>query len=335
MSNTFDRLKLRLLPLSERENKISLKNIKELDPLGSPDSVSHQTLSDISFLAQRIAFRHRAGGKTVLMMGAHPLRRGNSRYFIDLMRRGLVDHVATNMAVAIHDFELAYIGATLEDVEYYVQDGRFGNWKETGRLLNTAINDGARKNIGMGQAVGEMIHNADIACIPHKEISIFNAAYELGIPITVHKSIGYDIIDQHPLANYGAMGKTSGDDFLKFCAAINNLENGAFINMGSSVMGPEVYLKALSMARNVAHQSGREIKNFTTAVFDIVPLGDWRDESVVDYRKPGVMSDPRYYFRPLKSILVRTVKDGGESFYIQGDFSDTVPLFYRAILENI
>ena len=171
--------------------------------------------------------------------------------------------------------------------------------------------------------------------MPFSGVSIFAAAVRLGIPITVHKGIGYDITDQHPSANFAAIGKTSGDDFLIFAKTVSNLENGIFLNLGSSVMGPEVYLKALSIARNLAEQHGKKISHFTTAVFDLMPLGDWQNEKdIVNYKNQDSMNDARYYFRPLKSILVRTVKDGGKSYYIQGDFRDTVPALYRTITQG-
>jgi hypothetical protein len=167
--------------------------------------------------------------------------------------------------------------------------------------------------------------------MPFKNLSIFATAYRNSIPITVHKGIGYDITDQHPSADFSAIGATSGRDFIIFARAIRELEGGVFIDMGSQVMGPEVFLKALSMARNLAVQEGKRIRDFTTAVFDIVDLGDWRGKEVTDYRKAENLSDPRYYFRPLKSILVRTVRDGGTSFYIQGDFAVTIPALYRRL----
>jgi hypothetical protein len=233
--------------------------------------------------------------------------------------------------VAIHDFELAFLGETLEDVEFYIKDGKFGNWQETGEYINRAIICGRLNHWGFGESIGRMIEYEGFGPMPYKNISIFAAAVRLNIPITVHKGIGYDITDQHPLADFAAIGKTSGDDFLIFANSISQLEDGVFINMGSQVMGPEVYLKALSMARNIAVQKNEEIKHFSTAVFDMVDLGNWREENISDYRNPRNLCDQRYYFRPLKSILIRTIKDGGESFYIQGDFSVTVPALYLAL----
>lgn len=153
----------------------------------------------------------------------------------------------------------------------------------------------------------------------------------------MHKGIGLDITDQHPSADYAALSKASGDDFLIFAESVSRLEGGVFLNFGSQFFGPEVYLKALSMARNVARQENCGIRHFSTAIFDIVDLGDWREEKgrVVDYSRPETLCDPRYYFRPLKSILIRTIKDGGESFYVKGDFGETIPAFYSKIVKAL
>jgi hypothetical protein len=146
----------------------------------------------------------------------------------------------------------------------------------------------------------------------------------LGVPITIHVSIGQDIIHEHPNFDGAATGAASYTDFLIFTETVTNLEGGVMLNIGSAVMGPEVYLKALAMARNVAHQEGRFIRHFTTAVFDLPELGD-------DLSHEAPKNDPRYYFRPFKTILVRTVADGGQSFYVQGDHKATVPALYDAI----
>lgn len=324
-----DHGRLKILPLSERENKISVKNILPAD------YISDYKNPELDILAGEILKAKARGGQIIWMMGAHVLRQGCARMIIDLMERGFITHIAANVAVAIHDFEMAYQGATLEDVEFYIKDGRFGNWEETGRFVNEAIIWGYRRGIGFGESIGLMIENERYAPMPFKKVSVFAAAVRFNIPVTVHKGIGYDITDQHPCADFAAIGKTSGDDFLIFAKSISKLENGVFLNLGSSVMGPEVYLKALSIARNLAEQDGKEIKHFTTAVFDLAPLGDWQNEDdIVDYKKPSRMSDPRYYFRPLKSILVRTVKDGGKGYYIQGDFKDTFSALYSNIVKT-
>jgi hypothetical protein len=162
---------------------------------------------------------------------------------------------------------------------------------------------------------------------PHLDVSILAAGHRLGVPVTVHIGIGYDIIHEHPSADGAALGAASYADFLVYAKAIDNLEGGVFLNFGSAVMGPEVYLKALSMVRNVARQEGREVAHFTTAVFDLLDLGQ-------DYHAQAPKTDPRYYYRPWKTILVRTVSDGGESFYIQGDHRDTLPYLWRKVRQE-
>jgi hypothetical protein len=253
------------------------------------------------------------------MMGAHVLRAGVSRFLIDLLERGLLDHVAMNGAGPIHDWELALIGATTESVARYIQSGEFGLWHETGRM-NDVIATAGREGLGLGEALGRAIQEGPF---PHKDVSVLAAAYRLGVPATVHVGVGYDILHEHPNCDGAALGATSFQDFLVFAQSVTRLEGGALLNFGSAVMGPEVYLKALAMARNVAHQEGRYVRHFTTGVFDLVPLEG-------DTRQQAPKSDPRYYYRPWKTILVRTVADGGESFYVQGDHRLTLPHLYRA-----
>ena len=318
--NSLNRDRLRILPLSERQHKMTIGDVYPLDaetpPCENPD---------LRTIADRIATAYRERRQVIWMMGAHVMRRGNSRFIIDLMERGILTHIATNGACAIHDFELAHIGATLEDVEDYIWDGKFGNWEETGRYLNEAIRRGYRDQIGFGEAVGRLIAHSEAGItFPHRDVSMFAAAYRLGVPFTVHKGIGYDIIDQHPAADYAAMGWTTGEDFLRFAHSISQLEGGVFLNLGSAVMGPEVYLKSLSMARNIATQRGEQVRHFTTANFDLIDFPDFQDE--------GAPTDAHYYHRPKKTILIRTVKDGGEGYHISGDFSVTVPHLYRLVI---
>ena len=290
-----DRSRLKILPLAEREHKMTVADIYSLDAETPP-----YENDDLRIVADQIIQAHRSGKQVIWMMGAHVMRRGNSRYIIDLMERGLLTHLATSGAGAIHDFELALIGATLEDVERYIWDGKFGNWEETGRYINNAIARGHHDKIGFGEAIGRFIQDGEGGVkFPHREISMFAAAYRLGVPMTVHKGIGYDIIDQHPAADYAAMGYTTGEDFLRFAHSVSKLEGGVFLNLGSAVMGPEVYLKSLSMARNIAAQRGEEIRHFTTANFDLIEFSDFREE--------GNPADAHYYHRPKKTILVRTV----------------------------
>lgn len=311
----FDRSRLRIQALAQRQHDLDLSVVMALD---SPPPAWHHPA--IPKLAERIRAARQAGAAVIVMMGAHVLRAGASRYLIDLMQRGLITHVAMNGAGPIHDWEMALIGATTESVARYVSTGEFGLWEETGRI-NQAIVEGARDGMGMGEAIGRTIlHGA----FPHKDVSILAAGVRFGVPVTVHVGIGYDIIHEHPNCDGAALGQTSYQDFLIFTHTVTNLEGGVVLNFGSAVMGPEVYLKALAMARNVAHQEERFIRRFTTAVFDLLALDD-------DYHRQAPKSDPRYYYRPWKTILVRTVADGGESFYVQGDHRITLPALWHGL----
>jgi hypothetical protein len=313
----FDRSRLRIQPLSRRQHDLDLSTLLPLDaPL---PAFSHPALP---VLGQRLVEARRGHSLRMLLMGAHVLRAGVSRYLIDLMERGLLTHLAMNGAGPIHDWEFALIGATTESVARYVQSGEFGLWEETGRM-NDIIHEGARAGLGLGEALGRAILDGPF---PHKDVSVLAAGVRLGVPVTVHVGIGYDILHEHPNCDGAALGQTSYQDFLAFAQAVTMLEGGVVVNFGSAVMGPEVYLKALAMARNVAHQEGRHIRRFTTAVFDLIPLD-------ADTRRQAPKSDPRYYYRPWKTILVRTVADGGESFYVQGDHRVTVPHLHRAALD--
>lgn len=311
----FDRARLHIKPLAERQHDLDLTTLL---PLEAPQP--EFTHAAIPTLAERIQQAKQAGAARIALMGAHVLRAGVSRYLIDMMERGDLTHLAMNGAGPIHDWELALIGATTESVARYIQTGEFGLWQETGRI-NDAIVQGARSGLGLGEAIGRAILDGPF---PNKDISVLAAAVRLNVPITVHVGVGYDIIHEHPNCDGAALGQTSYEDFLIFTQSVTNLENGVLLSLGSAVMGPEVYLKALSMARNVAHQENKVIRNFTTGVFDLISITD-------DHRTQAPKSDPRYYYRPWKTILVRTVADGGESYYIQGDHRLTIPHLYHAI----
>jgi len=365
--STFDRSRLRLKPLADRVHDMTLAELLPLDYSGEP--FADPALPQI---AERIARARRVGAPVILMMGAHVIKTGLSRFVIDLMERGIVTHVGMNGAGPIHDFELALIGATTESVARYIQEGQFGLWQETG-WINDIVAVGVRDGLGYGEAVGRAIQEAGVRGqgsgvrgqgagsreqeadgkwqiadhnpkpvlsaveaseirnpksavrnphFPHRDVSILAAGYRLRVPVTVHIGLGYDIIHEHPNCDGAALGAASYRDFLIFTQTITRLQDGVLLNFGTAVMGPEVYLKALSMARNVAHQEGRRIDEFTTAVFDLQNLGP-------DLRHEAPKTDARYYYRPFKTILVRTVQDGGESFYVRGDHRATLPALYR------
>jgi len=298
----FDRSRLQVKPLAERVSDLDAGHWLELDEIAAP--YAHPGLPEA---AARIVAARKQGAARILMMGAHVLRAGVNRQIIDLVERGFLDHIAMNGAGAIHDYELA----------------RFGLWRETGEL-NDWVREAAATGLGLGENAGRRIAESDY---PHRNLSILAAAWRCSVPVTVHVGIGYDILHEHPNCDGAAFGAASYRDFLIFAHAIERLEGGVLLSFGSAIMAPEVYLKALAMARNVAHQAGHAIRNFATAVFDLVPIhGD------IHHELPK--TDPGYYFRPHKTLLVRTVADGGASFYFCGDHRATLPALRRAILEH-
>jgi hypothetical protein len=312
----FDRSQLHLRPLAERIHDIDRSSLVFPDSPRQP--FAHEALP---VLAERIVEARRSGRAAIFFCGAHVLRKGNGPLLIDLMRQGLLGHLALNGAGAIHDFELAMIGATCESVGRYVASGQFGLWNETGRI-NEAAREAQRDGIGLGEAIGLLIEREKF---PYRETSVLAAGARLGVPVTIHAGIGLDIIHEHPNCDGAATGAASYTDFLVFTQTVTRLEGGVFLNIGTAVHGPEVYLKALAMARNVAHQRNQQIRHFATAVFDLPELG-------ANLQGEAPKTDPRYYFRPYKTVLVRTVADGGTSYYVQGDHALTVPALYDQIV---
>jgi hypothetical protein len=305
----FDRSRLRILPLEERTHDLQIGNWLGLDDPTPP--FEH---AELRAVAGRVA----SSNTRILIMGAHLLRAGVNRHIIDLIERGLISHIAMNGAGAIHDYELARIGATTESVAKYINEGQFGLWEETGEL-NEWIAQAADEQLGLGENVGRRI---SASRFPHKDLSVFAAAYRHDVPVTVHVGIGYDILHEHPNCNGAALGWTSYRDFLIFARSVEKLGDGVVLNFGSAIMGPEVFLKALAMSRNIG-----DVRGFCTAVFDMVPIQG-------DFRRELPKSDPGYYFRPHKTMLVRTVADGGQSYYFCGPHRATFPALRRLILEE-
>jgi hypothetical protein len=312
----FDKSRLKLLPIKERAHLLDLSIIRPLEktPFIKPELES---------VAARIHGAKKNKRPVILMMGAHVIRAGVQKYIIDLIERGMIDCIAMNGAGLIHDFEFAFIGQTTESVAKYIQTGQFGLWEETG-FINDIVKDGANKDMGAGEAVGKYILKKEL---PHSKISILAAAAACNCPVTAHVGIGYDIIHEHPNFDGAAWGKASHIDFLRFTFVLSRIQGGVVMNFGSAVMGPEVYLKALSMVRNIARQEGRSVNKFTVLVCDLVRLPD-------DYTKESSKETAGYYFRPWKTMLIRTVADGGQSFYVCGDHKETIPQLWTALDEN-
>lgn len=313
----FDRKRLKLKSIADRTNNLDFSTVLSIDanPKLIPDNSWQQ-------IGKRVARAKHNKSSVVIMIGAHVIRSGVQNYLIDLMKRGYISCLAMNGAGLIHDFEFALIGATTESVGKYIKEGEFGLWKETS-IINDIVNQSYtnEKKSGMGEVVGRSIEESNF---PHKEISILAWAYRLKIPITIHIGIGYDIIHEHPNFDGAAAGALSYNDFLKFASIIENLENGVVMNFGSAVMGPEIFLKALSMARNATKQNGKVIDNYTSVVCDLHDLPE-------NYYEEASKDSSGYYFRPWKTMLVRTVSDKKNSFYIKGRHSETIPALWHAI----
>jgi len=315
----FDRELLSILPLSQREHEMDLTQVLRVGE--APMVFDHR---DLPAVADAVAAAHKRSASVVLMMGAHVIKQGLSRYVIDLIRRGWVSVVAMNGACAIHDYELSRIGATSESVARYISEGQFGLWKETSEL-NDIVKAGDDAQLGFGEAVGKFIAAGDY---PHKDVSIFAAAYDCGVPATVHVGVGYDIVHEHPNFDAAAAGAASYRDFLIFTDVLRNLAGGVVLCYGTAVMGPEVYLKALSMVRNAAAQQGRRIGEITSAVFDLVKITS-------DICTEAPKDSPEYYYRPYKTMLVRTVSEGGRGYYVRGDHLATMPALHKLLIERM
>ena len=248
----------------------------------------------------------RMNGKPVILgMGAHPIKVGLSPIIIDLMERSVITAVATNGACIVHDFEMSYVGQTSEDVGPALCKGEFGMAKETGSLINKAINIGAKKNLGLGESIGEFIHKSRFK---QKAKSIFRTAFVKDIPATVHVAIGADIIHMHPEADGACIGKTSMKDFLLFADVLGGLDGGVYINLGSAVIMPEVFLKALNIARNL----GSSTENITTVNMDFVQ-----------------------HYRPKENVLHRPTMHKGKAYAITGHHEIMFPLLAASVIESL
>jgi deoxyhypusine synthase len=298
-------------PLKERVSKVSTEYFGR--PWGHGHSIAEwlETLpnilagNDIKEIVDRLV-RAAGSGKTVILaMGAHPIKVGLSPIIIDLMDRGIISGIATNGACIIHDAEVAIVGSTSEDVAQVLGQGKFGMAEETGRLLNAAISEGAKKGLGLGKSIGDMLVRQGF---PFNHLSILARAYQLEIPATVHVAIGTDIIHFHPNADGAAIGATSHMDFRIFSALVSTLKEGALINLGSAVIMPEVFLKALSLVRNLGH----DVSDFTTVNMDFI----------------------RHY-RPMTNVVHRPTLDSGKGYNLVGHHEIMFPLLAAALVERL
>ena len=260
--------------------------------------------ADFQAVAEAIVRAHEGGHGVVWGLGAHVVKTGLGPVLVDLMERGYVSAIATNGAAVIHDFELALSGATSEEVDEALGPGRFGMADETGRLLNAAINDGVARGLGIGQAVGQWLRDS---APPHAPLSIVAAAARLQIPVTVHVGIGTDIIHMHPAASGAALGDGSLRDFRYLVSSVARLAHGVFLNCGSAVILPEVFLKAVALARN----SGASLDGLTTVNLDFI----------------------RHY-RPQTNVVSRPVAGIGRGYSLVGHHELMIPLLAAALIES-
>jgi hypothetical protein len=260
--------------------------------------------ADFKAVVTAMRAAHAAGRGILWGFGAHVLKTGLSPVLIDLMERGFVSALATNGAGIIHDFEIALAGSTSEDVDEALGPGRFGMAEETGRLLNGAINDGVKDGLGLGQAVARYLHTTRPS---HAHVSVMAAAARLQIPITAHVAIGTDIVHMHPAASGAAIGEGSLRDFRYFVANVARLERGVYLNCGSAVVLPEVFLKAVALARN----QGRSLEGLTTVNLDFVRL-----------------------YRPQTNVVSRPVAGTGKGYSLVGHHEIMIPLLAAALIDE-
>ncbi len=269
-----------------------------------PDTLGVKTLRAV---AKAIAKAHRKNRPVIMGVGAHVIKVGLNPILVELMQQGIISAIAMNGAGIIHDFELALMGHTSEEVDAEIDDGRFGMAEETGRILNEAIVQGAHNCEGLGESVGHYINRYQ-GQFPHRETSLLATGIRLGIPVTVHVAIGTDIIHMHPAADGAAIGATSLLDFRRLAAVVSGMEGGVYLNLGSAVILPEVFLKAVSLARNLGH----DLTNITTVNMDFLA-----------------------HYRPLTNVVRRPTQKGGNGYSLIGHHEIMVPLLVAAVHEEL
>lgn len=297
-------------------------NLVTIDNLMTPSVTPHEDFFEEGFdeLVERIKEARKNNRPVIWSMGAHVIKNRLSRYIIEMIKRGIITHVASNGAGSIHDFELAYLGGTSEDVPTAIEDGSFGMWEQTGAWMNEALKLGAEQNLGYGESLGKYIFD-NPQKFPYREDCILYQCYVNNIPCSYHIALGTDIIHQHPTCDMSIIGKCSGIDFKKMCASVADLDGGVFLNFGSAVIGAEVFLKALSIARNLGYPTFK----ITTANFDLINLGNYRCK--IGYE------DPNYYYRPRKNIVNRPTSQGGKGWHFNGDHQITIPTLYDMLIK--
>lgn len=308
-SDEIDFSKIKTYRLKERKSKVNVNDFAKageislssfLDSL--PDILAAKDLKEIINLT---AGAYRNKKSVVFSSGAHTIKIGLSPLIIELLKRRVISAIAFNGACLIHDFEIAYCGNTSEDVSEALKDGSFGMSYETGKFLNEAIIKGVDEGLGLGESVGKMIAESNFK---YKNLSILGTAFKLGIPVKICVAPGTDIIHIHPQASGEHIGKGAMKDFKEFCTIISKLEGGVYFNIGSAVLLPEYFLKALSAARNL----GFNVKDFTTVNFDFINQ-----------------------YRSIANVVKRPTLQGGRGYSITGHNEIMIPLLIHSVLEKI
>jgi len=305
-----------------RTSKVSADDLASLPKKGGtvseffdslPNILGAETLKNV---IDAIVLAHKNGHTVAIGMGAHVIKTGMSPIIIDLMERGVINSVSMNGAGIVHDFELAFAGFTSEDVDSVIGEGEFGMAEETGRMLNEAIKAGASNDIGLGRAVGNMINGDAPEGLPedydaefkNKHLSILAAGARLDIPVTVHVALGTDIPHVHSSMDGAATGKCTEIDFRTVTSVVASLKDGVFVNIGSAVIMPEIFIKALTLARNLGH----DVKNITAVNMDFIQ-----------------------HYRPVTNIVKRPTLGSGKGYTLTGHHEIMVPLLYAGIIENL
>jgi deoxyhypusine synthase len=302
---------IKTYPLKDRNSKVKIQDFGKPWTAGGDMGRWFRSLpdilaaSDIKNVAERIVKAAKSKKMIILAMGAHPIKVGLNPVIIDLMERGVISALAMNGAGIIHDAELAMAGHTSEDVTERIGKGEFGMVDETGRYLNQAIIEGAENDKGIGASVGAVLVKEKFS---YNRYSLLARAFELDIPVTVHVAIGTDIIHFHPSVSGAATGKATHIDFRLFADLVSRLEKGVFINLGSAVILPEVFLKAISLVRNL----GFDVKDFTTVDMDFIKN-----------------------YRPMTNVVHRPTKDGGMGYSLVGHHEIMFPLLAAAVIEGL
>jgi len=314
MKSRFDQInpeKMRTISLKERKSTVGVDDFSRTYVKGGTFGDFYDALPnilagrDFRKIVQSLVDAFQEKKMAVLAMGAHPVKLGLSPIIISLIERGVFKAVAMNGACIIHDVEVAMAGQTSEDVAEELDQGTFGIARETAEFINGAIREGVVRGLGLGESLGRKILDANL---PHTDLSIMAAGSRMGIPVTVHVAIGTDVIHMHPSTDGAAIGEASYRDFKIFSSIISKLEGGVYINLGSAVILPEVFLKAISLARNLGHQ----VNHFTTVNMDFLQ-----------------------HYRPTVNVINRPTRKGGKGYALTGHHEIMFPLLAAAVVEKI